>query len=176
VAKRLPTDPLPKRDDLLVMWRSCLSTSLRRTERLVTRHYDSYLEEAGITAVQLPILSIIASVAEPTFRSVSGYLELERSTLSRNLAVLQKLGLVDLGPSSGPKPGLISLTKKGREALRAGRRQWQKAHRALVARMEPGSLDEGLRFLKQLRATVRGTRSPNAGPLRVSATKLSLDA
>jgi DNA-binding MarR family transcriptional regulator len=155
VAKRTQGALQPERNDYLTMWYSCLSTSLRRTERLVTRHYDSYLEPAGITAVQLPILSTIGANPETSLRSLAGQLELERSTLSRNIGVLQKLGLIVLGPSSGPKPAALSLTKKGQTALRNGHRQWQKAHRELVTQLESSSAEDGLRFLKRLRASVR---------------------
>jgi DNA-binding MarR family transcriptional regulator len=143
-------------DEYQAMARLCLSASLRRTERLVTRHYDSYLQHAGVTAVQLPMLGLIADLPDASLRLLTEHLELDRSTLSRNLAVLQKLGLVVLGPSSGPKPGRITLTKKGHDALHRGHREWQKAHRALLEALDGESVDGGLQFLKRLRATVRG--------------------
>ena len=138
------------------MNRTCLSANLRKTERLITRHYDSYLADAGVTAVQLPILATIASVDEPTFRLLSAELALDRSTLSRNLALLERNGLVDIGPSSGPKPGHLALTRKGREALKRGHKRWIAAHAQLERVLSGGQIDEGLSFLKTLR---RGARA-----------------
>ncbi|HVR38486.1 MAG TPA: MarR family winged helix-turn-helix transcriptional regulator [Thermoanaerobaculia bacterium] len=146
------------REDYLTMNRLCLSASLRRTERLVTRHYDARLANAGVTAVQLPILSIIAAVEYPTFRLLAEQLELDRSTLSRNLTILERDGLVELGAPSGPKPGKLALTRRGRDALRRAHKQWQKAHGELVDALESRKVDEGLAFLKTLRAKVRGGR------------------
>jgi len=159
MTKRRPRDTSsrkgPDRDECLAMSKLCLSMNLRRTERLVTRHYDSYLEPAGVTAVQLPILATIASASQPSFRLLTEQLGLDRSTLSRNLALLQRIGYVDIGPSSGPKPGLISLTTKGRHVLRRAHEQWKEAHRALMEELEESSLRGGMMFLKRLRQEAR---------------------
>lgn len=117
-----------EREACLTMASLCMSANLRRTERLVTRHYDTHLAGAGVTAVQLPILSAIATSDVPTLRRLTEQLGLDRSTLSRNLSVLRRLGLVEIGLSSGPKPGSISLTRMGRDRVsgsdtRCGRRR-----------------------------------------------------
>jgi DNA-binding MarR family transcriptional regulator len=137
------------------MSKLCLSMNLRRTERLVTRHYDSYLEPAGVSAVQLPMLATIAAAPQPTFRMLTEQLGLDRSTLSRNLALLERIGYVDVGPSSGPKPGLISLTAKGRQVLSRAHVQWKNAHRALMEELDEASLQDGMMFLKRLRQEAR---------------------
>ena len=158
---RLRQEPGP--DECRGMSRLCLSTNLRRTERLVTRHYDAYLAKAGVTAVQLPILALIAIGSEPSFRLLASELDLDRSTLSRNLSLLERDGLVEVGPSSGPKPGLISLTRKGRTALQRGYRQWTEAHRELEKILTGDSLAAGLEFLKSLRRGVREMRKSRDG-------------
>lgn len=144
------------------MARFCLSANLRRTERLITRHYDSYLEAAGVTAVQLPMLAMIATAPTATFRLLTEQLELDRSTLSRNLALLQRLGLIEIGAAVGPKPGPIKLTRKGRNALRAAHVQWQRAHRDLMKLLDPDALTEGMTFLKRLRGSARTAKAKTA--------------
>lgn len=147
-------------DDCRAMARLCLSMNLRKTERLVTRHYDSYLAEAGVTAAQLPILAAVATLAEPTFRTLSAELELDRTTLSRNLSLLQRRGLLSVGPSSGPKAGPIALTAKGRQALRRAHRLWLDAHRALEGVLTNSSVAQGLRFLRRLRQAAKTIAEP----------------
>jgi len=142
-------------DQCRAMARSCLSMNLRRTERLVTRHYDAYLARSGVTAVQLPILAAVATLDEPTFRTLSAELELDRTTLSRNLAILQRDGLLDVGPSSGPKAGPISLTPKGRRSLERAYPLWNEAHRTLEEALPDSSVAPGLRFLKRLREAAK---------------------
>src|SRR5206468_1564115 len=125
----------------------CLSANLRKTERLVTRHYDEHLAPAGVTAVQLPILAAVAAIEEPTFRALAEDLGLERSTLSRNLASLSERGLLSVGPSSGPKPGEITLTTAGRRTLRRAHELWRKAQADLDAALANGALDQALTLL-----------------------------
>jgi DNA-binding MarR family transcriptional regulator len=153
----------PGRDECLRMNRLCLSANLRKTERLITRHYDAYLADAGVTAVQLPILATIASAEEPTFRLLSRELGLDRSTLSRNLALLERVGFVDIGPSSGPKPGLISLTRKGRDTLRRAHKRWNEAHSLLEQMLTNSEIEDGLGFLKTLRRGARAASDAAAG-------------
>jgi DNA-binding MarR family transcriptional regulator len=143
------------RDECVAMYRLCVSTSLRRTERLVTRHYDSHLAASGVTAVQLPILAAIGGAAEPTFRMLAEQLELDRSTLSRNLALLERRGLLVIGPSSGPKPGMLSLTPEGNDTLIRAHKLWVEAHRSLERAVSGAGLTQGLRFLKRLRSAAR---------------------
>ena len=161
MTKRTPQAQSPNPDECLFMARQCLSANLRRTERLITRHYDSYLEASGVTAVQLPMLAMIRTAPEPTFRLLTEQLELDRSTLSRNLALLQRIGYIEIGPSAGPKPGLIKLTAKGRKVLRAAHEQWQRAHRDLVKLLDGDEFMGGLTFLKHLRGSARTARTVN---------------
>lgn len=135
----------PSGDECREMSHDCLSSNLRRTERLVTRHYDAHLAKSGISAVQLPILGIVAVAGEPTFRLLSDELALDRSTLSRNLSVLERNGILTIGPSSGPKPGKIALTAKGRSKLSRAHALWRDAE----------ELSAGIAFLRNLR---RGAR------------------
>jgi DNA-binding MarR family transcriptional regulator len=146
---------MPSRDECRDMSRNCLSFNLRKTERVITRHYDTYLAPAGITAVQLPILSIVATLDPASPRAITKELGIDRSTLSRNLAVLERDGLVVLGASSGPKPGVISLTPKGRETLRRAHPRWREAHDAVEKVIAGGDVTAVLQTLKQLRRQAR---------------------
>lgn len=157
--QRRARDVDPDPESCIFMARACLSLNLRKTERVVTRHYDSYLASAGVTAVQLPMIAIIASAEEPSFRLLAEQLDLDRSTLSRNLALLREKGIVKIGPSSGPKPGLISLTAKGRNALRRAAERWNEAHRELAKALTDKTMVQGVDFLKNLRRGARGAKA-----------------
>lgn len=148
-------EPEPDPEQCLTMARSCLSASLRRTERLVTRHYDAHLAGSGVTAAQLPILATIHAVPEPTFRLLAEQLDLDRSTLSRNLSLLERRGLLEIGASSGPKPALLGLTRKGREALRRAHVRWTAAHRELDEALAAPTLTKVLTSLRSVRRRAR---------------------
>ena len=160
--KRTPRAFCPDRDECLNMSHLCASANLRKTERLITRHYDSYLERAGVTAVQLPMLAIIQGAPEPTFRLLTEWLELDRSTLSRNLAFLKKLGLIEIGAPQGPKPGTLELTAKGRKVLKTAHELWKRAHSDLMKLVGGETYADGLSFLKRLRGSARTARAKTA--------------
>lgn len=166
-------DAVPGWEQCASMRRRCFSLNLRRTERVVTRHYDAHLAAAGLTAVQFPILAIIASLPEPTFRQLSAELDLDRSTLSRNLALLEQMKLVKVGPSSGPKPGPLSLTRKGRNTLVKAYDCWLAAHEALTDLLSSTAAEEGIEFLKTLR---RGARTAQAHSLTEGSSADDTDA
>lgn len=153
---------MPTPDECISMRRLCLSLNLRRTERAVTRHYDEYLAAAGLTAAQFPILAVIATLETPTFRLLAEELDLERSTLSRNLALLESKGLVEIEPSSGRRAGRLSLTRNGRAALRLAYDRWREAHDALASVLPPEAITGGLEFLRTLRRQVRDASTPDA--------------
>jgi DNA-binding MarR family transcriptional regulator len=150
---------MPTAGECISMRRLCLSLNLRRTERTVTRHYDEYLAPTGLTAAQFPILAVIATLETPTFRLLAEELDLERSTLSRNLALLESKGLVAIEPSSGRRAGRLSLTRKGLVALRRAYDCWREAHEALGRVLPAEAIAEGLQFLKTLRRQVRAAHS-----------------
>jgi|SRR6185436_539872 len=149
----------PAREECLAMNALCLSASLRKTERVVTRHYDAWLAPAGVTAVQLPILAKIEAEEDMSLRQLSEELDLDRSTLSRNLGYLRERGWVKLGPSSGPKPGRISLTAKGRDALARAHQLWREAHHDLESTLSEKVMSESLALLKRVRRKTREAKA-----------------
>ena len=108
----------------------CLSASLRRLERLVTRHYDTHLAASGVGAVQLPVLTSIYLHPRRTLRQQAELLELERTTLWRNLRPLIAQGLIRA--AEGVRPTCYELTAEGLAALETAVAAWSEAHAELL--------------------------------------------
>jgi DNA-binding MarR family transcriptional regulator len=102
--------------------RDCLAQRARTLERALSRIYDRALRDVGVTASQLSMLVAIALLPEPSAAAVGRRLDLEKSTVSRNLARLVAAGLVD------DRDGL-ALTPRGTATLRAGHAAWRTAQR-----------------------------------------------
>ena len=64
-----------------------------------------------------------------------------------------------VGPPSGPKPGTLALTAKGRQTLRRAYRLWLDAHQALEAALSKDAVAGGLELLKTLRDGARAVPS-----------------
>jgi DNA-binding MarR family transcriptional regulator len=133
-----------------MMRQYCASANLRRAARTVTAHYDEALQEAGITATQLPLLAAINAQPNMSITALADALDLERSTVSRELAHLKQRRLVVSAASDDRRAHALELTARGHTTLTAGYRAWKSAHRELLAEYGE-TFDVGLDRVRTLR-------------------------
>ena len=95
----------------------CLATRVRQLSRIVTRVYDDALRPLGITASQYTLLAQLASRDGITAVEIGHDLDIEKSTLSRNLKRLLALGLIIMDPPAGRRGRGLHLTPKGQTVL-----------------------------------------------------------
>jgi DNA-binding MarR family transcriptional regulator len=107
---------------------TCYCTSIRAATRRVTALYDEALRPVGVNVAQFGLLRNL-SVEEPkSIQELATALDLERSTVARNIRVLEKLGLVELGGSSTDRRAAeIRLNQEGTATLQHGEPLWVKA-------------------------------------------------
>lgn len=128
----------------------CICTHLRRAARGVSRHYDEALVGFGINVAQFSLLRHLQRLDQPSISSLAEAMGLERSTLGRNLRVLQADGLVALDEGSDQRNRLVRLTAQGVERLQAAGPAWEQAQRQLVEQLGEGPRDELLHLLQRL--------------------------
>ena len=137
----------------------CASHNLRRTARLVTRHYDRALRPIGITAAQMPILAAISTGAGNSIAALSNSLDIEASSLSRDLALLQKKGLVRYASvASDRRARALQLTASWHRTLANAFKAWRKAHTVLLDEIGERDFNIVLRQTKRLGKAVKSMR------------------
>jgi DNA-binding MarR family transcriptional regulator len=95
--------------------------------RLLTSVYDRELRDAGIDAPQFALLATIAQEG-PCTQAVIGRLHaFDKSTTSRNLAVLDKSGWVTFSTTGDGRERNVTLTPAGKRQLTRARAAWQHA-------------------------------------------------
>jgi DNA-binding MarR family transcriptional regulator len=110
----------------------CAGFNLRRTSRVVTALYDAALAKAGLSSTQVAILIVVAK-SEPVPMGILARMILtDHSTLTRNLALLSKEGLVTVSRRSAMRRRLISLTPEGTAALVRSLRPWRRIQARFV--------------------------------------------
>lgn len=114
---------------------SCLATRVRQLSRIVTRVYDDAMRPLGITASQYTLLAQLASRDGITAVEIGGDLDIEKSTLSRNLKRLLELGHIIMDPPAGRRGRGLHLTPKGQAVLKDAFPIWQDAQRNTTAVM-----------------------------------------
>ncbi|HXJ22123.1 MAG TPA: MarR family winged helix-turn-helix transcriptional regulator [Polyangia bacterium] len=112
----------------------CLASRVRRLERVVSRIYDGALRGTGMTAPQLSLLAAVELVGPTTATFVGKLLDLEKSTVSRNLARLAALGLVETD-------GGLRITSRGSATIRECHPLWRRAQQQLREALGPRELE-----------------------------------
>lgn len=95
----------------------CICTHLRRAARGVSRHYDEALAGFGVNVAQFSLLRHLQRLDRPSITALAEAMGLERSTLGRNLRVLEADGLVALGEGDDQRNRVVLLTEAGKQLL-----------------------------------------------------------
>jgi len=104
----------------------CTCARLRKLARRVTRIYDAHLAPQALKVTQYSLL-VNAARGERTVSEFAAELEMDRSTLSRNLAPLAAQGWVSISIGADPRSRSIRVTAAGRRKLKAALPLWRKA-------------------------------------------------
>jgi DNA-binding MarR family transcriptional regulator len=104
---------------------TCVALRARRMSRIITRIYDDAMRPLGMTASQFTLLTEVAKQDGVTAVEIGGDLDIEKSTLSRNLKRLCALKLIDMDPPAGRRGRGLHLTDKGEAALRSAFPIWR---------------------------------------------------
>ena len=119
----------------------CLATRVRQLSRIITRVYDDALRPLGITGSQYTLLAQLASRDGITAVEIGHDLDIEKSTLSRNLKRLLALDHIIMDPPAGRRGRGLHLTPKGQAVLKDAYPIWQNAQKRTVGVMGSGSRD-----------------------------------
>ncbi len=128
---------------------TCICTHLRRAARGVSRHYDEALAGFGINVAQFSLLRHLQRLDKPSISSLADAMGLDRSTLGRNLKVLEADGLVALAEGDDLRNRLVLLTELGAARVRDAEPAWEQAQAQLVDNLGADQRDELGRLLKQ---------------------------
>jgi DNA-binding MarR family transcriptional regulator len=105
----------------------CACTRVRRAARLLTDNYDEALKPLGLKVTQFSLLRTVARMESPSLTALAQEMALDRSTLGRNVGVLQRDGLVDLSEGGDLRERTVSLTPQARRLLARAIPRWEEA-------------------------------------------------
>jgi DNA-binding MarR family transcriptional regulator len=113
----------------------CYNTALRGAARLITARYDAAIGDIGIGSAQFTLLKTLAAHEPLALTELGVRLRLDRSTIGRNVRVLEKSGLLKLGDGSDGRETAVTLTAQGHAVLAAAAPLWERAQRDLERRL-----------------------------------------
>ena len=128
----------------------CLCINLRRAARGVSRYYDGALDGFGINVAQYSLLCNLQRLDQPSISSLAEAMGLDRSTLGRNLRVLEGEGLVRMDEGEDQRNRIVQLTDTGHERLAAALPAWEAAQQRLIDKLGAEKRETLLALLDEL--------------------------
>jgi DNA-binding MarR family transcriptional regulator len=134
----------------------CACNQLRKASRELTRHYDAALAQSGLAATQLPILVTLGSKGELPITILADVLSLDRTTLTRNLKILEDRSLVQIvAHEDDARVHLAALTSEGARVLGEALERWEEVQTRIEREFDSTRLRNLSRELDALREAAR---------------------
>jgi DNA-binding MarR family transcriptional regulator len=113
----------------------CACNQLRRATRGITALYEAEMAASGVKVTQLPILVGLRSEGDLSVTRLAGALSLDRTTLTRNLGVLEKRGLIRMTEDlDDARVRMVSLTSDGERVLSGALATWKRVQNIVEER------------------------------------------
>lgn len=103
----------------------CVCINLRRMSRTISQIYDDALAPSGLKITQFCLLRAIDRLGPSTVGALADDQELDRTTLTRNLALLERDGLIEQSPGADKRTSLARLTRAGSAAITRALPHWE---------------------------------------------------
>ena len=115
----------------------CICATIRMAARSVTVLYDEALRESGLRATQFHLLFEVESARETTVTRLTKRMLVDQTTLTRNIGLLEKRGLLEVAAGVDRRVKQVRLTEAGRERLQAAKPLWAEVQERVRGMMGP---------------------------------------
>ena len=109
--------------------KQCLAKHLRWSARIISNFYDQKMHHTGLHANQVTLLTVPYLAGPISINKMAEHLGLDRTTLVRNLKLIEQRGLVTIKPGQDLRTRIVTLTPAGQETLVAALPLWEEAQR-----------------------------------------------
>lgn len=128
----------------------CLVLNTVAAARTLLRRYDAKLKHHGVTVQQFSLLAAIRFHPEEPVATLAQRVLLDRTSLTRNLDLLERKGLVLRVFSKVGNTRLCALTKQGDAMLDRLLPEWEKSRLKLIEDLSRSDAEAYLRVAKHL--------------------------
>jgi DNA-binding MarR family transcriptional regulator len=142
----------------------CTNLKLKQASRLVARLYEAHLAAGPLKKTQYSLLSHVVKLGPITAGELAGWMQLDASTLSRNLQPLVQQAWVTVAPGDDARQRIVEATVLGRQVRVDGQRLWKRAQLDLNARLGESQVQSLHELLDRLVALLGAEPVPDVGP------------
>lgn len=115
----------------------CVSYRLRRAARMAARFYDDALRPSGLRSTQFALLASLDVLGETSIGDLSEELATDGTTLTRNLEILVRRGLVENIEADDGRVRNVRVTDRGKQTYEAAVPLWREAQQHVLEALEP---------------------------------------
>jgi DNA-binding MarR family transcriptional regulator len=101
----------------------------------VSRHYEAHVSPTGLRNTQYALLSHVVRLGPLRLGDLARAMEMDASTLTRNLQHLLDQGLVESHVGADARSRIVQATATGVALRHEAQQAWKRAQRALNARL-----------------------------------------
>lgn len=113
----------------------CFCVALRGASRKLTAVYDEALAPAGVNVAQFSLLRKTRRLGPLSLTALAEIAELDRSTVGRNVRVLEEMGLMSIRSGADQRQAVVDLTPAGHAAVETGNPLWDGAQASVEQRL-----------------------------------------
>ena len=134
---------------------NCACFNIRKAARAVTQMYDEMLRKTGLRATQYSILQVTMRIGPATVMRLAEVLVTDRTTLTRNLALLENQGFVAITEGEDRREHEVTITEGGRKVLAKAYPLWREAQEKMAGRMGGDRFERLLSDLSKMVAAAK---------------------
>jgi DNA-binding MarR family transcriptional regulator len=128
---------------------TCTCSELRKTARAITLLYDNAFKSSGLLSTQFGVLQVIYDIDSIRISDLAGKLGMDRTTLTRNLSVLERQGFIEISQGKDHRTRIVTATQKGRSAVDKTILLWNEVQHKVKQKMGESSWYELIQNLGQ---------------------------
>jgi len=113
----------------------CACLSLRKAARMMAQAYDHKLRPLELRNTQFSLLSLLAMNGSSTVSALADDLAMDRTTLTRNLGVMERRQLVAISVGNDARTRHVEITESGETLLHQAIPLWKEAQNSVEEKL-----------------------------------------
>ncbi len=111
---------------------NCACFNLRKTARLVAQVYDQQLRPFGLNNTKFTTLAATIMESPISITDLAELLSTDRTTLTRNIKLLEKDGLLAINSGDDSRSRNVVATTKGKRLIKQALPEWENAQKKVL--------------------------------------------
>jgi DNA-binding MarR family transcriptional regulator len=130
----------------------CLMRNTRAAARVMTRRFAEHMRQFDISTEQFSLIASLHGTDHNSVSALAEFLAIERTTLTRNLSLLEKKGLIKLVNAPKGNARRVELTDKGRALMVEMIPAWRQAQNMAFKQVTQEEVELALDVLRRITA------------------------